>query len=147
MFCAECGTENPDTNRFCKNCGKALGKSPMAGTTAPAAAGPHPPVQTPQVAENPAPQPATPAAEPKPRGIWLGIVSLLVSLVSWLFYPVVLGAVAVMLGILSLILAKKKHAKVPVSAIIAIIIGLLAVVLNFFWLDIFPPTAVLPPIK
>ena len=24
MFCGECGTENPDTNRFCKSCGKPL---------------------------------------------------------------------------------------------------------------------------
>jgi energy-converting hydrogenase Eha subunit A len=145
MFCGECGTENPDTNRFCKNCGNALGKPPIPGTAVPAAAGPA--VQTPQAVENPARQPVTPAVEPKPRRIWLGIVSLLVSLVSWLFYPIVLGAVAVVLGILSLILAKKKHAKFPVSAIIAIIIGLLAVILNFFWLDIFPPAAVLPPIK
>lgn len=26
MFCTECGTENPDTNRFCKNCGRPLKK-------------------------------------------------------------------------------------------------------------------------
>jgi hypothetical protein len=26
MFCGECGTLNPDTNRFCKNCGKPLGR-------------------------------------------------------------------------------------------------------------------------
>ena len=24
MFCGECGTQNPDTNQFCKNCGKPL---------------------------------------------------------------------------------------------------------------------------
>lgn len=24
MYCGECGTENPDTNRFCKSCGKPL---------------------------------------------------------------------------------------------------------------------------
>ena len=24
MFCGECGAQNPDTNKFCKNCGKPL---------------------------------------------------------------------------------------------------------------------------
>lgn len=24
MFCGECGTQNPDTNQFCRNCGKPL---------------------------------------------------------------------------------------------------------------------------
>ena len=27
MFCNECGTDNPDTNKFCKNCGKPLVKT------------------------------------------------------------------------------------------------------------------------
>jgi len=83
----------------------------------------------------------------KPGRSWTGIVSLLVSLVSWLFYPIVLGALAVVLGVLSLALARKNHAKIPVSAVAAIVIGLLAVVLNFFWLDIFLSPATLPPVK
>ncbi|MDP3564402.1 MAG: zinc ribbon domain-containing protein, partial [Methanoregula sp.] len=29
MFCGECGTENPDTNQFCKNCGKPLKKKQL----------------------------------------------------------------------------------------------------------------------
>jgi divalent metal cation (Fe/Co/Zn/Cd) transporter len=48
------------------------------------------------------------------------------------------------LGIFSLYAAKKKQSKTPVIAIIAVIIGLLAIVLNFFYLDLFAP-AILPP--
>ena len=143
MFCGECGAENPDTNNFCKNCGKVLNTSRTAGTPVARVAGPA--VQAPQAVGYTPAQPA--AGTAKPGRVWLGIVSLFVSIVSWLFYPIVLGALAVLLGILSLVLAKKRHAKIPVSAVIAIIIGLLAVVLNFFWLDIFPPPAVLPPVK
>ena len=51
MFCGECGTENPDTNRFCKNCGKPLKQ------TRPVPA-PGAPVQAPP----PAPQQGVPAA-------------------------------------------------------------------------------------
>jgi hypothetical protein len=137
MFCGECGAGNPDTNRFCKQCGKALikrdpGMAPVAG----------PVIQAPGSLSV---QPV--ANKIKPARNWLAIFSLIVSLVSWVVYPVVIGAAAVVLGILSVVLAKKKHAKIPVSGIIAIIIGLLAIVLNFFWLDIFPPPAVMPPIK
>jgi len=51
------------------------------------------------------------------------------------------------LGIFALYSAKKQQSKIPVIAIIAVIIGLLAVVLNFFWMDIFPAPAILPPIR
>jgi hypothetical protein len=148
MFCGECGTENPDTNRFCKNCGKELKKSQAAGvpvapvTFMPA---PGPSLPTPPV---PAAVPAQPAAGEtvKPPRNWLAIISFLLSLVSWLVYPIVIGFFAVVLGIFSLYSARKNHAKIPISAIIAIIIGLLAIVLNFFWLEIFPPPVSLPPI-
>lgn len=149
MFCGECGTENPDTNRFCKNCGKTLKKNPTAGVPVPPvtftpASGPALP--TPRV---PAAVPAQPAAGEvaKPARNWLAIISFLISLVSWLVYPIVFGFVAVVLGIFSLFSARKNHSKIPISAIIAIIIGLLAIVLNFFWLDIFPPPVFLPPVK
>jgi energy-converting hydrogenase Eha subunit C len=62
-------------------------------------------------------------------------------------YPVLLGAGAVILGCAALALAKKNRAKIPISAILAIIIGILAIVINIFWLDIFPAPAVLPPVK
>jgi hypothetical protein len=129
MFCGECGTENPDTNSFCKNCGKTLKKSQQAAA--------------------PGAMPVRPAAQSaiKPARNWLAIISFIVSLISWLIYPIIIGFIAIVLGVLSLYRAKKNQSKIPVSAVIAIIIGLLAIILNFFWLDIFPPPAVLPPIK
>ena len=58
---------------------------------------------------------------------------------SWLIFPILIGFVAIVLGVFSLYRAKKDQSKIPVTAVLAIIIGLLAIVLNFFWLDIFPP--------
>ena len=49
MFCGECGTQNPDTNQFCKNCGK-----PLARRQAPA------PGPSPVPAYQPAPVPSAP---------------------------------------------------------------------------------------
>jgi hypothetical protein len=149
MFCGECGTQNPDTNSFCKNCGKPL-KSPQAAAAPVArvhgiqAAGPAP--QSPHAQGMSPVQPAAGDAV-KPARNWLAIISVILSLVSWLIYPIILGFVAVCSGIVSLYRAKKNHSKIPVSAILAIIIGLLAIVINFFWLDLFPAPAVLPPIK
>jgi len=168
MFCGECGTENKDTSSFCRNCGKALktpqqAAAPMApaapvqptpssyyippvGAPAPGTATPTVYAQTPQV---PGTMPVQPAAEGaiKPARNWLAIVSFIVSLVSWLIYPIIIGFIAIALGVFSLYRAKKDQSKIPVSAVLAIIIGLLAIVINFFWLDIFPPSAVLPPIR
>lgn len=47
MFCTECGTNNPDTNHFCKNCGKPLRHAhpvqpPAAPVPGPATAPPQP---------------------------------------------------------------------------------------------------------
>jgi hypothetical protein len=160
MFCGECGTQNPDTNRFCINCGKPLKKNLNAGPVAfPAPA----PVPVPEVAqEHPKPVsrqsypvpppgmavPQAPATQPgkSPRN-WFAIVSFILALVSWVIYPIIIGFFAMGLGIFSLYTAKKQQSKIPVIAVIAVIIGLLAVVLNFFWLDIFPAPAILPPIR
>jgi len=168
MFCGECGTQNPDTNRFCINCGKPLKKylntSPVAHP-APAAA---PVPEQPAVSQPPKPvsqqsypvpppgmtvpqAPATttlPATqqEKSPRN-WVAIVSFILALVSWVIYPIIIGFCAMGLGIFSLYTAKKKQSKIPVIAVIAVIIGFLAIVLNFFWLDIFTAPAILPPIK
>ena len=168
MFCGECGTENKDTSSFCRNCGKALknpqqAAAPMApaapvqptpssyyippvGAPAPGTATPPVNAQTPKVPEAMPVQPAAVGAV-KPARNWLAILSLVASLVSWLIYPIMIGFIAIILGVFSLYRAKKDQSKIPVTAILAIIIGLLAIVLNFFWLDIFPPPEVLPPIK
>lgn len=149
MFCGECGTQNPDTNQFCKNCGKPLRRPQQA--TDPVVQAPITPSATPtiQIPQAPGPVPAQPApvGTVKPARNWLSIISFLISLVSWLVYPIVIGFIAVVFGGLSLYSARKNHTKIPISAIIAIIIGLLAIILNFFWLDIFPPPESLPPLN
>jgi len=168
MFCGECGTENKDTSSFCRNCGKPLKNPrqvaapiapaapvqpasssyyiPPVGTTAPGTATPPVNAQIPQVPEAMPVQPAAVGAA-KPARNWLAILSLIASLVSWLIFPILIGFVAIVLGVFSLYRVKKDQSKIPVTAVLAIIIGLLAIVLNFFWLDIFPPAEVLPPIR
>jgi hypothetical protein len=166
MFCGECGTKNPDTNTFCINCGKPLKKnlntSPVAHP-APADAPVQPvvyqppesfsqqsypvPLQSTTVPQAPATT-ALPATqrEKSPRN-WFAIVSFILALLSWVIYPIIIGFFAMGIGIFSLYTAKKQQSKIPVIAVIAVIIGLLAIVLNFFWLDIFPAPSILPPIK
>jgi hypothetical protein len=73
-------------------------------------------------------------------------ISFILSLVSWLVFPIIIGFVAIVLGVFSIYRAKKNQSKIPVSAILAIIIGLLAIVINIFWLNIFPAPAVFPPL-
>jgi hypothetical protein len=167
MFCGECGTKNPDTNRFCINCGKPLKKilNASAVTFQASAAAPVPVQPAAQQPINPFSQqsypvplqsttvpqaPVTttlPATQPEksPRN-WLAIVSVILALLSWVIYPIIIGFFAMGLGIFSLYAAKKKQSKIPVIAAIAVIIGLLAIVLNFFWMDIFPAPAIIPPI-
>ena len=149
MFCGECGTENPDTNSFCKNCGKALRKpqqaaAPVAQVSVTPAVGPA--LLTPQASGAVPVQPAAEGAT-KPARNWLAIVSFILALLSWVIYPIIIGIFAMGLGIFSLYSAKKGQSKIPLIAIIAIIIGFLAIVLNFFWLDIFTAPTILPPIK
>jgi hypothetical protein len=166
VFCGDCGTKNPDTNKFCITCGKPLRKTPAAAQPAPP-----PAIEIPQQSEDylsppfptggivpnnpvkvinssPTVAPSTttlPATRPEksPRN-WFAIVSFILALLSWVIYPIIIGFFAMGLGIFSLYTAKKKKSKIPVIAVIAVIIGLLAIVLNFFYLDLFAP-AILPP--
>jgi hypothetical protein len=168
MFCGECGTKNPDTNRFCINCGKPLKKNLNASAaTFPAAAAARVPEQpAAQQPINPFSQQSYPVPPPgttvpqepattalpathleKSSRNWFAIVSFILALASWVIYPIIFGFFAMGLGIFSLYAAKKKQSKIPVIAVIAVIIGLLAIVLNFFWMDIFPVPAILPPIR
>jgi len=161
MFCGECGTHNPDTNSFCKNCGKPMRKNQKTEPGAVTQAPPVPPLSyippaggVPASVTAPAPayakeaQAGAVAPVPvKKRRRWPQILSLVISILSWILYPVILGMLAILTGIFALYMARKAGSKIPVSAVLAIIVGLLAIVLNFFWLDIFPPKAILPPIK
>ena len=110
MFCGECGTQNPDTNQFCKNCGKPLRKPQQAPAAQPSAVPARP------VAAQPPVQPAyyppqsavvlpqgavagAPAKSPLNKAMLaLGIVGIVIGIVSWFFYPFLCGIAAVILG-------------------------------------------------
>jgi uncharacterized protein (DUF983 family) len=139
MFCGECGTQNPDTNSFCKNCGKPLRKAGAAAVT------PVMPVTV--VQAGPVVTPSSPVQSGMQKRTWLGIISLIPAILAWILYPVLFGIIAVVIGTASIVFARKQRTRFPVAGVIAIIIGLLAIVLNIFWLDIFPPPQVLPPIQ
>ena len=135
MFCSECGTQNPDTNQFCKNCGKPLPKrQPAAQPAAQPAPVPVPypaaqPAAVPVASVPPAVPAATPAtpapgAVPKRKRNWLGWVSLILGLLSWGILTVIFAIGAILLGILSLILFRKATGRIGISSIIGIILGI-----------------------
>ena len=134
MFCSECGTENPDTNRFCNNCGKPLVRQQPAAQPAvqPAV---QPPVQpvvppAPAPAATPVPQPvqATPAVPaPGKRRDWLGIVSLITGILSWGILTTVLGIITILLGAAALVLFRKAAGRISLAAVISIILGIAAI--------------------
>ena len=134
MFCGECGTQNPDTNQFCRNCGKPLLKrqpaAEPAGATSPA---PAPVVFVPPpvtgAASTPAPAPA-PGAGPKRARNWLGIVSLILGILSWGILTVIVAIAAVLIGLVSIFLSRKATGRIGISSIIGIVLGILAIVVS-----------------
>lgn len=119
MFCGECGTENPENNRFCKNCGKPLRKSTAAEQPGPAVPGP--------VGIPPAPSPALPVPLKKRTVNWIGIAGLACALLSWGILTVLLVILAVILGTFSLYITRKETGKIAISAVAAIIIALASI--------------------
>lgn len=154
MFCGECGTQNPDTNQFCKNCGKLLKRPQQQAPTpypeaapAPAPAAPLQPVQPVYYQPPPAgvqPQAVAaglPVKPPLNKGLLaLGIVGIVIGIVSWFFYPYLCGILAVVLGGVTFYKAENKMGVVAILAIVAIVIGLASVVVTNFYLVLFPPT-------
>ncbi|MDO9325853.1 MAG: zinc ribbon domain-containing protein [Methanoregula sp.] len=170
-FCGECGTLNPDTNRFCKNCGTPLRRSQPSAAPAPVTPAPvdaYPPappdyyvppppaVPAPVAAYPPAPQ-GVPVLPPQaPSGYTLvpvrtamdilltlaGIAGFLISGISWFMYPYICGILSIVLGGVVLYKSKKKLSKTTIIAILGIIIGLSSIIVNIFYMDIFPPKSV-----
>lgn len=154
MFCGECGTQNPDTNQFCKNCGKPLrrplqAQPPVPAVAVPPAAAPQPapaqPVSPPPTAGYP-PVAAVPAGAPVPakpplnKGLLaLGIIGLVAGVVSWFRYPYLLGILAVVLGGITLAKTENRKGAIAIIAVIAILIGLGCIVFDLFYLTILPP--------
>ena len=127
MFCNECGTQNPDTNRFCKNCGKPL---PQRQPAAQPAVPPAPALVAPAVPAGAVMQQApvsAPAAVPKRKRNWLGFLSLVSGLLSWVILTMILAILAVLLGIVSLVWFRKATGKIGITSIIGTILGIAAI--------------------
>jgi hypothetical protein len=133
MFCGECGAQNPDTNQFCRNCGKPLARRQPVS----------PPVSQPVPVQviYPAPVTAVPAPMPLAAGLpvrataaipkhsrnWLGMVSLILGFLSWGLMTFVLAIVAIILGIAGTILFRKSSGRIGISGIIGIILAFAAI--------------------
>jgi hypothetical protein len=129
MFCTECGAQNPDTNQFCQNCGKPLGRQQAAAPAASPATVPQPapaPAGTPSV---PVMRPATAAAPTRARN-WPGIVSIILGILSWAVLTGILAIGAVLLGIISLVWFRKMTGRTGISSIIGIVLGIAAIVIT-----------------
>lgn len=142
MFCGECGTENPDINRFCKNCGKPFRKpqqmqQPVAQPT-PAPAdyipppGPSPPGTSQQPVVQPPPQPLTHPVTPGVSKRWsrvkiIAVLSILFGAVSLIMAPYIAGIIGVLLGIF----AVKEKEKL---GFIGIAIAIIGMAINFLYI-------------
>jgi hypothetical protein len=134
MFCGECGTQNPDTNQFCKNCGKPLKKDAAAAPSSQSV--PAPAATPPPSPGSSVPLSQTTVAEKTPAGakppfhkglLLLGIMSILIGVVSWFVYPYVCGILAIVLG--GVVLFKSRN-KIGSGAIIITILGILGPVIG-----------------
>lgn len=137
MFCGECGTQNPDTNSFCKNCGKPLRK---AGAAAAVSAPGAPVVPAPPVLQQPAGVPAVqPAAAPpaQPRN-WLGAFSIILGVLCWFAYPYLLGIAAIALGGYSAYRIKSATGKIALLSVLGILIAAASMVVDSFYFILFP---------
>lgn len=141
MFCGECGTENPDTNKFCKNCGKPLRQNSAAAPAAPFA--PEVSVPAPPLPGVPAaPGTATPPAAVPPgnKGLFaLALIGIAAAVAGWFRYPYLLGILAIVLGGVVILKSEKKKGAGFIIAVLAIIIGLACILSDLLYLMIFPP--------
>ena len=149
MFCGECGTANPDTNQFCKNCGKPLRRPQQATAPAPAVS---PPTAVPQpaalvyyappsgVVQPPGPGTVQATAKaPLNKGMLvLGILAIIAGIGSFFRYPYLLGILAIVLGGIVVSRTKNKKSAIAVIAALGILIGLASIVVDIFYLEIFP---------
>lgn len=147
MFCGECGTQNPDTNQFCKNCGKPLKKNAAAplSQSAPAPVATPPaspgfyvhPSQTTVVSET-----SAEAKQPLHKGLLLlDSMSILIGAVSWFVYPYICGTLAIVLG--GVVLFKSRNKKgtgaiiIAIMGIIGLVIGLASMLVDLYYLNFF----------
>ena len=154
MFCGECGTQNPDTNQFCKNCGKPLRKPRQAPASQPATVPVQPVALPPQAQVQPVSYPPPPAVVQPPGAVAaaaapvkpplnkgmlaLGIVGVVLGIASWFRYPYLLAILAIVLGGIVVALSERKTGTVVIVAALGILIGLACIVVDIFYFTIFP---------
>jgi hypothetical protein len=140
MFCGKCGTQNPDTNQFCKNCGGPLRKPQQAPAPAPQpaaapapfpAGAPQPVYQQPSYQQQPAyyPPAAAPVKQPWSRGKKIAVVSFIFGAIALFFAPYIAGIIGIILGAFAL---KEKEK----FGIIGIVIAVIAMAVNFLYIFI-----------
>ncbi len=123
MFCGECGTENPEANRFCKNCGRPLRQPASGGNMA--AVAPNGTALPESVPEG-----VSPHVPAKRRRNWIGISSLVFGILCWGIMTHVLAIAAIVTGIYSIYRRAKDKAGISVSGIIGILAALAALVFS-----------------
>lgn len=153
MFCGECGTQNPDTNQFCKNCGKPLRKAQQSPATQPVAT-PGTPYVVPPPAQSPGYLPPVSGVQPPVSGagtapvtappydkkmLVLGIVGVLLGIGSFLRYPYLLALLAIILGGVVIAKPENRKGKVLIVACLAILIGIVSFAFDMLYLVILPP--------
>ena len=125
MFCSECGTDNPNTNQFCKNCGKAFSKVQVSPAQLQPTAYPSP-VTT-------ATTPGT-VAQPGSTASWkkhkFAIAGIVCGLVSFVLVPYVFAILAIILGAIAVV--KKDN-----LGFIGIIAAAITIFLDLFYFFIF----------
>lgn len=136
MFCGECGTENPDTNQFCKNCGRPLRRKQQVPASQPVGV---PAQSVYSVPQAPVMQPVTMAMPTPNKGIKaLGIVSVIIGILSWFRYPYICGLLAIVLGVVTLYKSGDIKSWAAILGILGIIIGLASIITDIFYFTIFP---------
>jgi hypothetical protein len=101
-----------------------------------------PPAGTAQqpVIQQPVGQQPAPAAVVKPKRNWTGILSLILGIVSWIFYPYLIGIAAIIIGGYSVYSRRKVTGKIAFIAIAGIVIGLASILTDNFYFILFPPS-------
>jgi hypothetical protein len=79
------------------------------------------------------------ATDPRIRQVKImGILAIALSVISWIRYPYVIGALAVIMGLGTLILAQKKLSYPAILGAFGIAIALCSMLIDNFWLVLFP---------